>query len=573
MAPSARGAGSGIELGALAMIGIVANTAEHEVVREFFELFKTPWEFCREGRQYDVLLCAGEQESNATAKLVIVYAGRKIAFDDEHRIRVSRESNATSTLCYSKDRIPIYGNTVAFGIETRILLKNEESQECVASLDENGGIFRARIGYDLFAEVRTLLMAGQPAANASIPTLELHIAFLRELITDCGISLVEIPPVPSGFQFVACLTHDVDHPSIRQHRLDHTMLGFLYRASLGSLWKLICGHSSFRDLLANWTAVLKLPFVHLGLAKDFWREFADRYLLLERECRSTFFIIPYKNRPGIAANGAAPSFRGSAYGAQDIADVIHKLVSAGHEVGLHGIDAWTDCSRGREELQEIQRLTGISEAGVRMHWLYYDQHSPKVLEKAGAVYDSTFGYNGTVGYRAGTTQVYKPLETSRLLELPLHVMDTALFYPAHLGLSPKHATRELDRMQDNAVRFGGVLTVNWHDRSLAPERLWGAPYQDLLAGMKSRGAWFSTAGQAVSWFCKRRSAVFERDPENPGTVRVGVPADQVENLPRLRLRTHKKTLLSADHGHSVLDHVDTIIEERVEAAVSSETKI
>jgi len=153
------------------------------------------------------------------------------------------------------------------------------------------------------------------------------------------------------------------------------------------------------------------------------------------------------------------------------------------------------------------------------------------------------------------------------------VMDTALFYPSHLGLSPKHATRELDRMQDNAVRFGGVLTVNWHDRSLAPERLWGAPYRDLLAGMKSRGAWFSTAGQAVSWFCKRRSAVFERDPENPGTVRVGVPADQVENLPRLRLRTHKKTLLSADHGHSVLDHVDTIIEERVEAAVSSETKI
>ena len=51
------------------------------------------------------------------------------------------------------------------------------------------------------------------------------------------------------------------------------------------------------------------------------------------------------------------------------------------------------------------------------------------------------GYNETVGYRAGTTQAYKPLEASRLLELPLHVMDTALFYPAYLGLSPARRGR------------------------------------------------------------------------------------------------------------------------------------
>jgi hypothetical protein len=185
------------------------------------------------------------------------------------------------------------------------------------------------------------------------------------------------------------------------------------------------------------------------------------------------------------------------------------------------------------------------------------------------VYDSTFGYNGTVGYRAGTTQVYKPLETSRLLELPLHVMDTALFYPAHLGLSPKHATKELDRMQDKAVRFGGVLTVNWHDRSLAPERLWGAPYQDLLAGMKSRGAWFSTAGQAVSWFCKRRSATFEIDATGPGTLRVNIPADQTENLPPLKLRTYKKSSATTHVAHPASNYVDAPINEAVQISVGS----
>ncbi len=109
----------------------------------------------------------------------------------------------------------------------------------------------ARIGYDLFSEVRTLLTVGQPPANANMPALELHIAFLRDLITGCGVPLVEIPPVPDGYRFIACLTHDVDHPSIRRHKWDHTMFGFLYRAIFGSLRNLIRGRMSVQDLLTN----------------------------------------------------------------------------------------------------------------------------------------------------------------------------------------------------------------------------------------------------------------------------------------------------------------------------------
>ncbi len=78
-----------------------------------------------------------------------------------------------------------------------------------------------------------------------------------------------------------------------------------------------------------------------------------------------------------------------------------------------------------------------------MHWLYYDQNSPKKLEEAGATYDSTCGYNDAVGYRAGTTQVHKPLSATHLLELPLHVMDTALFYPSRMELSPARAASVL----------------------------------------------------------------------------------------------------------------------------------
>jgi hypothetical protein len=537
------------------MIGVIADAAEHDAVREFFELFKTPWEFYRRDRQYDVVLCVGDGEFDGTSKLVVYYAGKAIHFDDARKIQIGRQRSAACVLSHQGNRIPIYGDTVTFSEEKSRLLTDEHSQECAAYVNASGGIVQARIGYDLFSEIRTLLTAGQPAANAAMPTLELHIAFLRDLITGCGISLVEIPPVPEGFQFIACLTHDVDHPSIRQHKLDHTVIGFLFRAVFGSLVDTCLRRMSIRDAVRNWMAAFKLPFVYVGVARDFWSDFDERYLELEKGLPSTFFVIPRRNYPGRHVDGSAPVLRAARYEAKEVADTICKLRTAGREVGLHGIDAWLDSSTGFEELEEIRRLTGVSETGVRMHWLYYNEKSPETLEKAGAAYDSTVGYNETVGYRAGTTQVYKPLGVERLLELPMHAMDTALFYLSYLGLSPRKASARLGQMADVVVQYGGCLTINWHDRSLAPERLWGGCYRGLIQDLKTRGAWFATAAQAASWFRKRRSAVFEMDPAEPAGVRLKT-AYYRDSLPGLRLRVHKARESGLVGRHHSADYVE-----------------
>jgi len=214
-------------------------------------------------------------------------------------------------------------------------------------------------------------------------------------------------------------------------------------------------------------------------------------------------------------------------------------MSGGCEIGVHVIDAWLDSSKGREELERVVRITGTSDIGIRMHWHYLDEKSPAILEQAGFTYDSTVGYNETIGYRAGTAQAFRPLEAMKLLELPLHVMDTALFYPFHLNLSPKEARERVRSIIDDALRFGGAVTINWHDRSIAPERLWGEFYAELIEDLKSRSAWFSTASRAVSWFRRRRSAVFEAVSWEPGVVRAKVSVDADENLPGLRLRVHK----------------------------------
>ena len=155
-----------------------------------------------------------------------------------------------------------------------------------------------------------------------------------------------------------------------------------------------------------------------------------------------------------------------------------------------------------------------------MHWLYFDSKAAMTLEKAGFSYDSTVGYNETIGYRAGTTQVFKNPNVNRLLELPLHIMDTALFYPSYMNLSNNAARAAILPLIENVTRFGGVLTINWHDRSLGPERLWDDAYVTLLHDLRARTPWFATAAQTVSWFRKRRAVSFATITQDDGSVRV-----------------------------------------------------
>ena len=521
----------------LVMIGVVAEPAESEMVCEFFELFKTPWEWYRAGRHYEVLLCAGDRDpADSGGDLVVIYGSRPLPFDLEEGLETVSQEKPAAEVHFGKERIPIYGESITFSDDARISENDETGHSAVYTRLE-GPRRVARIGYDLFQEVGRLLAVGQPAANAGVPTLELHIALLRSIIIRSGVPFVEIPPAPEGYRFIASLTHDIDHPSIRRHRFDHTVLGFLHRAVLVSLAKACRKQVPIRSLLRNWVAVVKLPFVYLGLANDFWYQF-DRYLSLENGRPSTFFVIPHKGRPGRLKQGTAPDFRASKYCAADIAAKIQVLLSAGCEIGVHGIDAWLDSSSGRAELKSVLGITGRQRAGVRMHWLYFDEQSPLALDEAGADYDSTVGYNNTIGYRAGTTQVYKPRGASRLLELPLHIMDTAMFYPVHLNLSLQEAHERVGRITEYAVQLGGAITVNWHDRSISPERCWDNFYTELVRNLSSKGAWFATAADTVSWFRKRRSAVFEYDGEGSDIPRLKVMDREAADLPPLQLRVY-----------------------------------
>ncbi|PYJ01053.1 MAG: hypothetical protein DMF00_06100, partial [Verrucomicrobia bacterium] len=420
------------------MIGVVSNETERPAVVEFFELFKTPWEFYRTGTHYDVLLCSNSPVPENNATLLLIYGAQRQTFE-LHRCIKTRSTAERNSVCFRGERMPIYGSCLLFNSPGNEVLIHERTKSAAAVSVASGDQMVVRVGFDLFEELRYLLTRGQPAEFASMSTLDLHISLLRQLIVSCRVPLVEILPTPAEYRFIVCLTHDIDHAGVRYHKCDHTMFGFLYRALIGSVINFCRGRRSLRQVALNWKAAFSLPLVFAALAKDFWNQL-DRYLALEKDLASTFFVIPTKGDAGVDSEGRINGKRAARYSLTDIADDLQKLLAANREIAVHGIDAWRDSAKGRDERERIQQVTGASnEIGVRMHWLCFGAQTAMLLEKAGFDYDSTIGYNETIGYRAGTSQVFKHPDVDHLLELPLHIMDTALFYPSYMNLSDERA--------------------------------------------------------------------------------------------------------------------------------------
>lgn len=533
------------------MIGIISNNDDREIVTEFFELFKTPWEFYNHKRAYDIVVTANSYIPQTNSKLLIIYGSDRRYFGNIGKM-VVQSSYKNTIVNYERMDIPIYKNLVTFKGVGQPIIYHKENMEIAGLEIECGKNKKIALGYNLFEEMNHLLSTGQPKENAHIPTLEIHILILRTLIIDAGISLIEIPPIPGGFNFTACLTHDIDFCGIRNHKFDRTMWGFLYRASVESVVRFMKKRISFQKLIKNWRAVITLPLVFLGLRNDFWNQLKT-YAEIEKEMKATFFLIPFKNTPGEKIQYSYIKKRRTKYDILDLRETLKGLSDEGFEIGIHGIDAWHSLDKARQEIERIVEYYNGAEIGVRIHWLLWGHDTYRILEEAGFSYDSSFGYNEAIGYRAGTGQVFKPFSTENLLELPLHIQDTALFYKSRLNLSENNALHLFDELLKKAERYGGVLTLLWHNRSLAPERLWGDSYIKILNKMKGRNAWFATAGEVVQWFRKRRSLSFEIMKNIEKRVKVSLKKQKKDcvfkNLPPLILRIyHSKKQGSGKYG-------------------------
>lgn len=255
------------------------------------------------------------------------------------------------------------------------------------------------------------------------------------------------------------VSHDIDHPSS------------------GMLW---LGAQRFR-VLAGDLVRRRDP----GLALRRARAFAARgnglpsadpfntfdFLMSASEdagVRSTFFFLP---------NGGTPP-DGSSYRLEDPwADpLLNDIARRGHAIGLHAsyasfLDApriateWSTLAQACADLPE-----GVLQPAIRQHFLRWRASATWVAqEEAGLLFDETLGFADAIGYRAGTARTFRAydLEHGRPLAIrvrPLHVMDATLVH--YLAIGEDEALGRIGELASRTRRFGGELSLLWHNSSL-----------------------------------------------------------------------------------------------------------
>ncbi|MDT8366720.1 MAG: hypothetical protein RRA15_09535 [bacterium] len=544
------------------MLGIACRFHQRPVVEEFFQLFKVPWEYVQPGKSYDALIVTDNLHVPPDVKLIIISSPRPVDLDRDYKVKLT--PGRTSEISLSDERhLPVYTNLSCI-VSPGEPFAWSEGGIPAGIRGRQGEMAYIRIGYDLFDEVQFLLTTGQPPEKAAIPTLDYHIAAVRDWILSAGLPLFEIPPFPPGYEYIACLTHDVDFLGIRDHFFDRTMAGFIARAVRPPGNSSLVRRETWRRYARNLKALVSLPFVYLGLARDFWFQL-DRYLGLEKDMPSTFYFIPQRGKPGTLSPGKisveAPGHRAIKYGQAKLKAGIELLLINDREVGVHGLDSWHDLEKAREEIEAIRSITGQQNIGIRMHWLYFSSLTAKVLGSAGYRYDSTVGYNDAVGFRAGTAQVYELPGSMGVMELPMHIQDSAMFYSGRMGIYEEEAFNKCENIINNVSKFGGALTINWHQRSLAPERNWDVFYQKLLKRLNENKVWFATAMHAVEWFAARRELRFERVDYRQKEVTLTINGNREPFENKVNIQLHN----SGGKGSTVLEKcVEITRQKRIE---------
>ncbi len=456
--------------------GIAALCAERDqpLVAELFRLLDVDSCRCEEADADHPLVAFGRQDGGSPV-------GASVLFDrlpppDPHNPRAPM--SPARSLRFADRRLPLYCPSHKVRHNGPALLLDDDGSS-FGGIVEDGGIRSAVFGYDILGEIEFLMTVGQPEECADTPALDFHLDLLLVALTRVTGRSWE-----SSLQQrrrLLVLTHDVDSPYLRPHLFDATLAGIVARG----VKSIVRSHRGQTDGFHTLVSSLR----HLvGSAPD-PMEGIPSCLAVDKNLnvRSTYFVVARLGTAGRrhpSHTGITSLLRPVKYGKGGLERVLAGLRGTPHEVGLHGIDAWRSAEDAAFEMRLMEEH-GVAPKGSRMHWLYWASDTARSLSEAGLAYDSTMGFNSTVGYRCGTARAFRIPGGRGLWELPLIVMDTALFLGG--SLSPEEVIERVRPFAQHISENGGVLTINWHERSFSSERPWARHYTELVKDLLSKG--------------------------------------------------------------------------------------
>jgi len=211
--------------------------------------------------------------------------------------------------------------------------------------------------------------------------------------------------------------------------------------------------------------------------------------------RSTFFMLP-EHRPG--ADGTPNADYGFS---RELMERLEKLEAAGHQWELHGsIGTATD----KQLLTNNQYWIEYHGRGIRFHYLRWEPRLTPAIVAAEYEFDATLGFAEHFGFRHSYCHPFYPFdfESGRafsFLEIPLNVMDATLHHPNYLQLAASQILPALQPLFTEVGKFGGVLSILWHNDHFDPANTVTGPVQfhELMTDLQQRGTTFLTGRQIL----------------------------------------------------------------------------
>ena len=105
-------------------------------------------------------------------------------------------------------------------------------------------------------------------------------------------------------------------------------------------------------------------------------------------------------------------------------------------------------------------------------------------------------------------------------------------------MNDDEAYRTCNEILDQALRYGGVVTVLWHSDCLAAPRDWRDVYTGIITRAKSDNAWITRAIDIVDWFRMRRNVRLSYLKTEDGLTITVAGLELARSLPPLRVRVH-----------------------------------
>ncbi|MDB5236511.1 MAG: hypothetical protein JWR44_3504 [Hymenobacter sp.] len=308
----------------------------------------------------------------------------------------------------------------------------------------------------------------------TMPVVNYYFDVLKTAVEHVTGQPLKIRPWREGAPFAAFISHDIDN--------------------LRSAWKAPAKAALKQGQVLRFAQLLRR---HLTQA-DAW----DNLEVVAAETakyggKSTFFILP-EHRPGEDGTPNA-DYKVS----PKLWHRLENLEQEGCEIGLHGsIGTATSARRLATEGEDF--VTVIP--GLRFHYLRWEpRQTPAVIDAAQRFhYDSTLGFAEHFGFRHSFCHPFFPFnfatgEAHSFLEIPLNVMDATLHHPNYLQLRADEILPALQPMLSQIERFGGVVSVLWHNENFDLANTSNGPreFAAIMEDLQQRGAAFMTGSELV----------------------------------------------------------------------------